>query len=128
MRVNPFWHQKNQAHVKQKMQNSLGIYLEIRQLNGTFEIHTWDGRKLGAFINSKHAETFARNYRTPLMPTSAIQDIRFIPDPKLVPPKPKKHEKVVMEPISIKQTEIDFIPIKEDEEIVVAHPDDIVVF
>lgn len=132
-KANPNWHGKFTPKVQKKgwtyasKPNALNIYLEIIQNGGNFEVKTWDNRIIGVFSNIKEAETCASNFRTPLMPTSKITDIRFIPDPHSVAPKPRKHEKVVMEPITAPVLE--FVPIQEDEEEkVVEHPDDIVVF
>lgn len=131
-KANPNWHGKITPKVQKSgwtfapKPNALNIYLEIIQNGRIFEVKTWDDRTIGVFSNIKEAETCASNFRTPLMPTSKITDIRFVPDPNFVAPKPKKHEKVVMEPMVTPVLE--FIPIQEDEEVVVEHPSDIVVF
>lgn len=132
-KANPNWHGKFASKTPKKdwtfdsKPNALSIYLEIVQNGGCYEVKTWDNRTIGTFTNLKNAEICASNFRTPLMPTSKITDIRFVPDPDSVAPKPRKHEKVVMEPITAPVLE--FVPIQEDEEEkVVEHPDDIVVF
>jgi len=96
-------------------------------LGQTYEVYTWENKFIGRFSSAKEAEVCARNYKTPLMPTSSIKDIRFVPDPKTAPPKPKKHEKAVMTPVA-PSTGKEFIPIQEEDEIVVPHPDDVIVF
>ena len=133
-KINPNWHGnlnknpglKNKGWLFSPAPNALGIYLEIIQNNTSFEVKTWDCRTIGVFSNVKDATSCAESFRTPLMPTSKIQDIRFIPDSKLIAPKPKKHEKVVMKPIETPVSE--FVPIEEEDEKVVEHPDDIIVF
>jgi len=123
-RANPQWNPtiKNTSNFT----NALGVYLEIRQIGKTYDVYLWDGRQIGTFLDSKSAEICARGFRSPLMPTQSIQDIRFVPDPKLAPAKPKKHEKVIMTPITIIEPE--FTPIQEDEVVVVEHPEDIITF
>jgi hypothetical protein len=105
--------------------NALGIYLEICQIDNKYVVKTWDGRTLGVFSDIKQAELIAKSFKTNLMPTSAITDIRYIPDPALLP-TPKKRTKAVMKPVE--PEEQDFIPIEEDNGIVVDHPEDIVIF
>ncbi len=131
-KFNPNWHGKlsskhnNNGGMHAPVPNALGIYLEIVQKNNSFEVKTWDGRVIGVFFNIKDALNCAESFRTPLMPTSRIDDIRYIVDSKLVAPKPKKHEKIVMKPIEVPANE--FTPIEEESEAVVEHPGDIFVF
>lgn len=106
--------------------NALGIYLEICQIDNKYVVKTWDGRTIGVFADMKTAETIAKNYKTSLMPTSSITDIRYIPDPALAPPKPKKRTKAVMK--KVEPEEQDFIPIAEDDGVVVDHPENIIIF
>lgn len=125
--ANPYWHnQFNSGNVANVTTNALNIYLEIVQLDNQFTVKTWDGRTLGVFDSAKDAETFARTWRSSLSPIKAIEDIRFVPDPKLAPPKPRKHVRVDMEPIPVTGNE--FVPIIEDEEVVVEHPADVITF
>lgn len=106
--------------------NALNLFLEIHQKGAQYEVKKWDGATIGYFNDANTAQIFAKNYRTTLMPTQSITDIRFIPDPAVNTPTPHRRDKAVMTPVKIKNS--DFVPIDEENEIVVSHPDNIITF
>lgn len=117
---------RTQLALNNSTPDALNLYLEIHQKGAKYEVKKWDGTTIGHFDNAQAAQIFAKNYYSVLSPTKPITDIRFIADPAVNPPRPSRRDKAVMNPVKIKNA--DFVPIDEDNEIVVTHPDDIITF
>lgn len=128
-RVNPKWNSLNHnTNFSNNVTNALGIFIEIRMKAHQYQLYIWDGayREIGVFSTMQDAESFAKAYRSHLMPTQRIEDIRFVPDKKITPPKPKKQEKAIMTPVPICGN--NFSSIDESDGIEVEHPKDIITF
>jgi hypothetical protein len=108
-------------------QSPLGIYLHIKQIDADlYEVYDRFDKMLARFTSLDAAQQFCAAYRSKLMPTQPISDIRITLNPKFVPPMPYNRTEAEMNPVKL--TDGDFVPVDEKQGTVVEHPEDIIVF
>jgi len=104
----------------------LGIYLEIVQGEDFYEIRENTKGAIAQFKSLDEAQKFCEVYRSRLMPTQKIKDVRILLNSKFAPPMPFNRSEAEMNPIKI--TDGNFVPVDEKQNVVVEHPDDLITF